>query len=462
MFQGELFSEQIGSAEFLCNRKAVLLAHEQGTGKTVVSIAAADKLLELGKARKVLVLVPTSFSWQWIDQLKRFTTFQSVWVHAKDKESRSYKAKDYEFWVVGWHLFRRDYQKLKDIDWDIVIADEAQEFSNPRSKTRKLILALNRQVRPRYKWALTGTAINRKLEDLYSIMYWVDKEFFPPWPKFEARHIIRNDLGIITGYKDLKAIHEHLPNRVSVKTHKDMEGKLPKILPKVVRLPKSKEYKEVEKKFLELAQNQVDQIRVDASGNLILPQRSRALGDVWQLLRQSLAIPKLDTAARDARDVLAENPDNRYVIFSFYKDPLYEMESIFREMEVPCWKFTGDESQEEKRANVHSFRDNGGVLLTSDAGHKGLDLPFANYLSHLDVPFSFGRLDQRNKRITRRSSEFSSVVVTYYLVEDSAEEHYFDLVKLQEDLHKAVFLGDGDEVEAKPISLRQFLMKQHA
>lgn len=457
MFKGKLYSEQISGAEFLANKKKSLLAWEQGTGKTVISIATSDKLAELDKAAKVLVLCPTSFSWQWVDEIEEFTTMRPVWVTAKNKESRAYEVKDNEIWVVGWHLFRNDYKKIKDVEWDIVVADEAQEFASPRSKTRKLMLALNRQVDPTYRWALTGTAINRKLEDLHSIMYWVDKEFLPPWPKFEEQHIVRNDFGTITDYKNLKALHKHLPHRVSVKTHKDMEGKLPKILPKVVRLPKSKEYKEIETRFLELAEDYVDQIKVDGQGNLITPRRSKELGDVWQDLRRGLAGPKLDFAAKEARDVLGENPNNRYVLFSFYKDPLYEMESIFQEMEVPCWKFTGDESQEEKRANVHSFRDDGGVLLASDAGHKGLNLPFANYLAHLDVPFSFGRLDQRNKRITRRSSTFGSVVVTYILIEDSMEEYYMQLVKNQEDLHNAVFHGSADEVAAKEYSLRQFL-----
>ena len=106
---------------------------------------------------------------------------------------------------------------------------------------------------------------------------------------------------------------------------------------------------------------------------------------------------------------------------------------------------------------MKSFRARRSVLLCSDAGKAGLDLPFANYLFHIDIPFSYEVLDQRNKRITRASSDFVSVKANYLVVKNSFEEYYYRVVKAKERLSEAVYHGSADEVTMKTESLRKFL-----
>lgn len=456
MFKGKLFSEQIPAAEFLCNRKKVLLAWEQGTGKTIISLAAASKLFELGKVNKALVLCPSSFAWQWEDKLTEFTELEYSYVKREDKEAREYELES-GVCILPYSLYRRDYEKIHKKEWDLVITDEAQEFSNPKSKTRKLLLNFNRLQGPTYRWALSGTAISNRLEELYSILYWVDKAYLPPWPEFEKRHIIRNSFGAIERYRNLDGLNLYLQKRVSRKTHKDMAGKLPKLLTKVHTLPQDKEYKEKERVLLKELDKVVDELTFTDSGEVQGLKRSPEASKAFHAVKQQLSKSKTTYCKELIQTILTDNPSSKIVVFSFYKDPLKQLAEELKKSNIINSSFTGDETLEQKRKAVDTFKNEGKVLLSSDAGAEGLDLPFADYAIQLDVPFSFRVWDQRNKRIVRASSKFSSVVVNYLLLEDSFESYFFEQVKRKGDLASAVLEGTNDDVVVKVQSLRQYL-----
>lgn len=456
MFKGKLFSEQTPAAEFLCNRKKVLLAWEQGTGKTIISLAAASKLFELGKVNKALVLCPSSFAWQWEDKLTEFTELEYSYVKREDKEAREYELES-GVCIVPYSLYRRDYEKIHSKEWDLIITDEAQEFSNTKSKTRKLLLALNRLQEPTYRWALSGTAISNRLEELYSILYWVDKDFLPPWPKFEKRHIIRNSFKAIERYKNLDGLNVYLQKRVSRKTHKDMAGQLPKLLTKVHTLPQDKEYRDKEASLLKELDKVVEDLTFTSSGEVEGLKRSPEATKAFHAVKQQLSTSKIPYTLDLIHNTLKENNESKIVVFSFYKEPLYELKKSLSSQDIVNSSFTGDETLEEKKKAVEVFKKEGRVLLSSDAGAEGLDLPFANYAIQLDVPFSYRVWDQRNKRIVRASSKFNSVVVNYLLLERSFESYFFEIVRRKGKLAEAVLEGKGDRVTMKPQSLRQYL-----
>lgn len=454
MFKGDLYETQKVGAQFLCAKKTAVLAWEQGTGKTVIAIASAEKLLELGLVEKILIVAPSSIAWQWEEKINEFTDTGVTLIHAKSKERDTYETHT-PYTITSYPLFRRDYEAIQGQRWDVVICDEAQEFKNNRSKTAKLLKKLNALVNPKYRWALTGTVISNKLEELYSIMYWVDKTFFPSWPEFEKRHLVRNpNTNAIVRYKALKHIAEHLPKRLDRKTQKQL-GDMPSLVHSFFYVEKDKQLVKAEQVLLECLDELVN-VQLNSEGNLTghSPEVSRAFSEVKQLLAQP---NKLQLARDSIAAVLEENPANRVVVFSHYKEPLRALQELLTEKTIQSYFFTGDQTAEEKQQSIKNFRTNQSVLLCSDAGKAGLDLPFANYLFHIDIPFSYEVLDQRNKRITRASSEFVTVKANYLVVKNSFEEYYYRVVKAKERLSEAVYHGGTDEVTMKTESLRGFL-----
>jgi SNF2 family DNA or RNA helicase len=459
MFKGQLYDIQKEAAQFLCAKKRALLAWEQGTGKTVISIAAADKLLELGYIKNVLIITLPSLVWQWEEKIKDLTTHDVKVALPSRKSTRDYDTDEaHPIFVTSYSLFRKDYDQIASKSWDLVICDEAQQFKNSASKTAKQIKKLNVACKPTYRWALTGTAISNKLEELYSIMYWVDKDFLPAWPAFEKRHIVRSPYTKqIQKYKGLKELSAYLTKKLHRGTQKDLQGKMPELLPPVHHyLDKTKELKNAEHELLSSLDDLV--IRINDSNGSISNHDARVTKAFQEVKNLLVSEEKIDYAIALAANILKENPENRVVIFSFHKSPLYELKRTFKQNGIDAFTFTGDETGEEKRQAVQAFKEKSSVLLCSSAGEAGLDLPFANYLIHMDVPFSFASLDQRSKRITRAGSKHKFAVVHYLMIKDSMEEFYYQVVRRKEQLAEATYgKGTQDEVAIKPQSLRQFL-----
>lgn len=460
MFTGTLYTTQASAANMLCAKKSVLLGWEQGLGKTVISIAAVEKLLELEYIKSVLVIAPSHLTYQWEDKINEFSTSNSKVITAKDKSGREYVLDErIPYTITSYALFRRDYEKIKERNWDCIICDEAQEFKNNKSKTAKLIKKLNVEINPSYRWALTGTAISNKLEELYSIFYWVDSGFLPSWPQFEKAHIVRNHYtNQIENYKNLEELSKHLKKKMHRRTQEDLKGQLPELVEQTLYLDKTKDYKEKENALLNALTEYAERVReiILTDGDLFRVPRDSNVSRAFHGVRGNTAFAcKRDHCVRLVTELLEENDKNRVVVFSFYKEPLYDLKDIFQEKAV---LYTGDHGDKEKAAAIHSFKEcKERVLLSSDAGSTGLDLPFANYVIHLDIPFSHGKLDQRNKRITRVGSSFKTSTVIYLLLRNSLEQFFFDIVKKKKDLADATYYGDHDKVKIKTISLRKYL-----
>lgn len=461
MFHGTLFKSQVPAAEFLVNRKKVLLGWEQGCGKTIISTAATEKLFELGKASTALVVAQPSIIWQWADKLDEFTDSQYVLAEAGNRVSRSYEPIPQGYNLVGYNLFRNDFSSILKHHYDIVIMDEAQEFRSTKSKTRKLVLQLNRDMNPTYRWALTGTAIANALEELYSLMYWVDKDFLPPWPVFEKRHIKRNHHKQIQGYKNIKSLNKLLPYRFSRKEMKDMGRDYPTLVEQIVTVKKSKEYEKAEKELLKELDTMAELMVIDGKGNVQGSRHRGTVAKAFTKAKKSLAgEDKLREAVSIIKRVLAENGSNKLICFSFYKQPITLLQHSLGDASIDSQRFTGSESSDEKRAAIHEVeKGDSRVLLASNAGYKGLDLPSFNFVLHLDVPPSWEILDQRNKRARRITSVHGTTVVIYLVFEYSLELYYLNLVKQKGLLAEAAYHGTRDSIVMKPESLRQFLMR---
>jgi len=441
VFTGELTSFQLDPAEKMCRWKLCLVGLPMGMGKTVVAIAAAEKLFELDLIKNVVVIAPPSICFQWKERILEFTDHNDV-VLVTRKENRDYAFKA-KYTIIPYSLFRRDSKAILKKRASVVIADEAQEFSNFRSKTYQIIAHL----RSNYRWALTGTAISNKLEELYAIMQWVDPYCLPKWPVFDRLHLVRNPhTKIVISYRNLEDLHGYLKaKRMVCKSVEEIQDQLPELLRHVHKVEKDQDVIAAEKALLEALQSM--------AGNNY--QHDPAVTSALLEARQAVVgKTKLNYAADLVAKILAEDSANRVVIFCFNKEPLRRL----RELIGSGVFFTGDESPEQKAAAIAEFRSGTGrVLLCSNAGSTGLDLPFANYVVHLDVPFSHGIMDQRSTRIQRTSSKFKAVVAYFLVVDRSIEEYYYQVTLNKGKLARAAQEGGTDKVVIKPQSLKSYL-----
>jgi len=158
--------------------------------------------------------------------------------------------------------------------------------------------------------------------------------------------------------------------------------------------------------------------------------------------------PKLDAVMEYISEVLAEDPKNKVVLFSFFKENLRLIQKEASKF-TKSVLFTGDMTSEEKDKSKVKFSTDPDtrLFLSSDAGGYGVDLPMANYLISYDLPWSSGKLEQREARIIRLSSEFSHVTVATFVMQGSIEERQYEMLRQKKSINEAFVDGKHHDVQ---------------
>jgi SNF2 family DNA or RNA helicase len=160
--------------------------------------------------------------------------------------------------------------------------------------------------------------------------------------------------------------------------------------------------------------------------------------------------PKIDATVELIEEILDASPENKVVLFSFFTPSLNVLQERIKRF-TESVQFKGsmnaiqrDKAKEEFQSNPHCR-----VFLSSDAGGYGVDLPNANFLINLDLPWSSGRLVQRNSRIIRTSSTFKNVTLINMLMQGSIEERQYDMLTAKKQIAEAILDGKGIDMEGK-------------
>ena len=167
---------------------------------------------------------------------------------------------------------------------------------------------------------------------------------------------------------------------------------------------------------------------------------------------------KLNATVETIQQILSESSDNKVVVFCYFK-PMLRM--LGKALGVPVVYLTGDHSTEQRRQSLRQFQGPVNVLLSSDAGQYGVDLPHANYLISYDLPWSAGAYAQRTARIDRISSAFPHVTIMSMLTRGTIEDRQFAILRQKTQVAEAWI--DGRHIDAKGgltltlESLRSFL-----
>lgn len=172
--------------------------------------------------------------------------------------------------------------------------------------------------------------------------------------------------------------------------------------------------------------------------------------------------PKLDFLVQYVKDFLEQNEENKVVIFATYVDMLDKIaDALGPEM---CRKYSGKMDSKSREENKIAFNTDPTirVLISSDAGGYGVDLPAANLLINYDLPWSSGSATQRNGRIQRASSTWPSIVIQDIIMTGSIEQRQYEMLQQKSSIANAILDGEGipedDRVTMSVGGLKQFLL----
>lgn len=513
MFTGELKPFQKEAVDRMLERKALLLATVMGSGKTVMSIAAVERLIEEGEVESGLVIAPASVKFQWLEAFEEFTDVARVLVidgTPKQRAEQYERAVRFEYVIVNYAQLLNDWDQIAALPMDFLICDEVQAIKSFKAERSKRV----KQLLPPYRFGLTGTAIENRAEELFSIMEWVDDSVLGNFHRFDRTFIKRNRWGGVEKYINLPLLHETMSEAMFRRSYDDIKEYLPDREQRPVLVPMRKKMRSLYRTIasdltneLEAAAGMARTFSLEAhysSDNHLSPaeaaQRGRIMSrmmcllmlcDHPRLLAQSAAnfdSPDEDTgsvyaselAARGLLDdlppaskytqvldyieeVLEDDPVNKVVLFSFFVDTLGWLQDDLTERGIQSVLHTGRMNSRAKQDARREFKGDKDVrvFLSSEAGGVGVDLPVANYLINYDLPWSAGQMEQRNFRIQRLSSKFDNIHIRDFITEGSLEERQYAVLRKKSALAGAVMDGKMDASGELPMddlgSLKDFL-----
>ncbi|RME80557.1 MAG: DEAD/DEAH box helicase [Caldilineae bacterium] len=447
-----LYAYQQEGAMHLAFGRRAMLADDMGLGKTVQAIAAASLLHQLRDIQRVVVVCPASLKHQWAREIRRFTTFPVQVIQGNLMARRQLYRQPAFFSIINYELVRRDIAELQRMKPDLVILDEAQRIKNWRTKTADAV----KQLRSPYAFVLTGTPLENRLDELYSVFQFLDPRVLGPLWRFnqEFFQLERRRSGTfkVVGYKNLDRLRERIAPYVLRRTREEVLSDLPARTDNNFFVEMTREQWVAYEEFRATVARLLAMMR---RRPLTPKERQIMLGALvkMRLICNALALhdpelppkdrertsPKLRELSHILEDEVASN-GHKAIIFSQWARMLDLTEPVLQRLGIGAVKLTGDVPSSRRGALLERFFDDPDcrVFLSTDAGGVGLNLQAASLVINLDLPWNPAVLEQRIAR-AHRHGQPQSVQVINLIAQDTIEERILDTLARKRSVFQGVF-----------------------
>jgi SNF2 family DNA or RNA helicase len=499
-------------------RGSLLLGLIMGSGKSAVAIEAVKRRRVRRRKTCGAVICPVTLKYQWAEEIMKWDPGASIVVIDGDKKKREAQYKQTaDYFILGYSNIQHDWPLVrKYLPLDFQILDECSAIKGPKTQRTRRLKSMASAVGLRL--ALTGTPIENRPEELFSIMEWVDPTVFGEFKKFDRVFVVRDHWGKPVRYKNLNRLHELLGDAMYRKSREDLAAFLPERV--FTQIPVHRPYDDtqtiVEYAALDIIRV-MDEYSTNAGGDFDVADLygmsnkdehgNRLKGEVMRrvnamrllldhpdLLRWSadnyedesteqgseysynlLTHPmlpdpgessaKLDLLLEHLGDIFESDPKAKVVIFATFKPMISIIARALKEREVGYVSMTGDTPAATRQKRIKMFnnkRSKVRVFLSTDAGAYGVNLDSGTHLINYDFPWSAGVFAQRRARIDRTSTEHDTIFVSDLFHQDSVEE--YQLLMLAQKQAVADAWIDDEEIETMSVdldNLRAFLEKSY-
>jgi hypothetical protein len=460
-----LYPYQAEGALFAVRTGRALIGDDMGLGKTIQAIAAAEILARHFGVAKVLVVCPASLKYQWQSEIARFTGRDGEQAPRVISGGRAQRRQDFaadDFCKIT------NYEKLEpDLDliaaWspELVIVDEAQRVKNWNTIAAR---ALKRIDSP-YAIVLTGTPLENRLEELVSLVQFVDQHRLGPTWKLLHEHQLRDETGRVTGYTGLDRIGRTLAPVMIRRRKSEVLRQLPSRTDQNLLVPMTGAQMELHRENADIVAKIVQRWR---RTRFLSDSDQRRMTSALQNMRMSCNSTylldqetdhgvKADELAALLDDLLAA-PEAKAVVFSQWKRT---HDIVIRRLEargLGYVSFHGGVPSERRPELLERFRDDPAcrVFLSTDAGSTGLNLQHASTLINMDLPWNPAILEQRIARIHRMGQK-RPVQVVNLIAKGTIEEGMLSVLAFKRSLSAGILDGASGEISLGGSRLNRFM-----
>ncbi len=455
----KLYPYQVEGVAFLASQGRGLLADEMGLGKTAQAIAALVQLTRRGEVRRTLIVCPASLKHQWLRELHEFAGLgpEQVSVVGGSREARQAAyAGAPPVLITSYELARADERELAELAPDLLVLDEAQRIKNWRTRTAAVVKGM----RSRFAFVLTGTPLENRLDDLYSLMQVVDPQRFGPLWRFNEEFTTLDGSGRPTGYRNLDRLRERIAPVVLRRRKEEVLKDLPARL--------------VSRRTVPMTPAQVD-IHEEAEGSAarllailrkrpLNPLEEKRLMSAFQRMRmvcdaaglvdkKTPGAPKLEELERLLEEICLGD-GRKVVVFSEWERMQAMAAEVCDRVGVGYVRLHGGVPSGSRGRLIDRFREDPKcqVFLSTDAGGVGLNLQVASHVINLDLPWNPAVLAQRIARV-HRLGQREAVNVVLLVSEGSFEQRMEATLEGKRALFAAAVGDDQETVELERSSM---------
>lgn len=431
-------------------KKAVLIGDEMGLGKTLQAIGLGVLKKEIFGFQNILVVTLSSLKQQWQREIERFSNEKGCIINGSAKQRKEQYRNDTSlFKITNYEAVLRDVTIISRLKPDLIILDEAQRIKNFETKTAEAVKSLPRQ----HAIILTGTPLENKLEDVYSLVQFLDPNLLSPLWQFAAEHFFLNPKkkGDILGYTNLNKLHDKLQPLVIRRRKEDVLDELPELIVNEYFIDLYQEQAEIHagysqtllpilnKKFL----TPMDLRRIQV---LLLKMR-QVCNSTYLIDRETNLSPKLDELGNILEELIQKN-GRKVVIFSEWTTMTMLIGKDLSRRSIPFVELSGKVPVKKRQALIDEFSTNPDckVFLSTDSGGTGLNLQAADCVINFELPWNPAKMNQRIGRINRIGQKAKCINVINLIAKYSIEERIMAGIKLKGELFNGVFDGGEDEV----------------
>lgn len=445
LLKTELLPYQMDGIAFAVGAGRAVLADDMGLGKTIQGVGVSELLAREAGIRKVLVICPASLKSQWRNEIHRFSD-RDVQLITGSSDSRLEQYDNERFFTIcNYEQVLRDLLAIERVKWDLIILDEGQRIKNWESKTSNVVKSLRSQ----FALVLSGTPLENRIDELYSVVQFIDDRRLAPAFRFFNRHRVVDEHGKVIGYKNLDELRANLKPILLRRTRDAVLDQLPERTTDIVRIPPTGEQMEIHaghmntvamisrKSFL----TEMDMLRLRTA---LLMCRMSADSTFLVNKEEPSYSSKLEYLEGLVEQLFAQ-PDRKAVLFSEWTTMLNLIEPILQKQKLDYVRLDGSVPQKKRQQLVHRFQNEPDcrLFITTNAGSTGLNLQAANTVINVDLPWNPAILEQRIAR-AHRMGQKQPVHVYVLVTEETIEESLLRTLSSKHDLALAALDAESD------------------
>ena len=448
-----LYPYQVDGLLHLAFTERALLGDEMGLGKTAQAVAASALLRELRGVARVLIVCPVSLKAEWEDQITKFTDLTLRFVQGtKPARLACYETPAF-FTIANYEQVMHDVADVnRRLRPDVVILDEAQRIKNWNTQTARAI----KRLESRYAFLLTGTPIENRIDEIYSIIDYVDPQVFGPLFRFNRTFYELDERGRPVGYRNLDELQRRIRPLLLRRRKDQVEAQLPERVDNNYFVPMSPAQLELYGDY----ESRVARLLAIASKRPLTREEQEKLqrwlacmrmccDTAYILTPQNRECPKIHEleAVLDDLDVRRAR---KAIVFSEWERMLELVRALAGEMNLGFAWHTGSVPQVKRREEIRRFKHDPGcrLFLSTDSGGLGLNLQAASVVINLDLPWNPARLEQRIARAWRKH-QTRSVHVVNLISEGTIEHKMVGTLAAKQRLADGILDARGDLAEVR-------------